>query len=36
LVSFPTLLYIIYRVALRAVTQLHQTARGKTPGGKEE
>jgi F0F1-type ATP synthase assembly protein I len=38
LVSFPTLLYIIYRVALRAVSQLHrnQPARNKTPGVKED
>jgi len=36
LVSFPTLMYIIYRVALRAVTQLHQAARKKTPGFKED
>ena len=38
LVSFPALLYIIYRVALRAVADIHRTARtqAKTPGGKEE
>lgn len=38
LVSFPALLYIIYRVALRAVAGLHQAAarQTKTPGVKEE
>jgi F0F1-type ATP synthase assembly protein I len=38
LVSFPTLLYIIYRVALSAVAQLHrnQPARKKTSGVKED
>ncbi len=36
LVSFPALLYIIYRVALRAVAQIHWSARSKRPGAKEE
>jgi|GEM_PF-3052101 len=38
LASFPALLYIIYRVALRAVADIHRAARtqAKTPGGKEE
>ena len=35
LVSFPALLYIIYRVALRSVAAIHRTAaaKKKTPGG---
>jgi F0F1-type ATP synthase assembly protein I len=38
LVTFPVLLYIIYRVALRAVADIHRAARAqaKTPGVKEE
>lgn len=36
LVSFPALLYIIYRVALRAVADIHGAARSKRPGAKEE
>jgi F0F1-type ATP synthase assembly protein I len=38
LVSFPALLYIIYRVALRAVADIHRAAQAqaKTPGVKEE
>ena len=38
LVSFPALLYIIYRVALRAVADIHRAAppRVTTSGGKEE
>lgn len=38
LVSFPALLYIIYRVALRAVADIHRAAPPQvtTPGGKEE
>jgi F0F1-type ATP synthase assembly protein I len=39
LVSFPALLYIIYRVALRAVADIHRAAADtqiKTPGGKED
>ncbi len=38
LASFPALLYIIYRVALRAVADIHRAAQtqSKTPGGKEE
>lgn len=38
LVSFPALLYIIYRVALRAVADIHRAAppKAKTPGVKED
>lgn len=38
LVSFPALLYIIYRVALRAVADIHRAAqtKAKTSGVKEE